>query len=357
VVRDVLTQEDCDQTLEDIYSILEADGKFERNNPDTWHNWPADAIPRYGNMSKPPIFLPQFMRNRQNPNVHKVFSLLLKEEDLITNHDRACLFRPTMGVQFATGMRDPKEWATADNVHIDMNPWHWMGDGKVNRDHLRKLRYDRPGNFIYENNQPSHADGLQLQAVLNMVDNYAEDGGYVCIPGFKYVFEEYFNACRPNGNIDEIASYNFKEKDPVMKYAKRVSMRPGSMVIWDQRMAHGSFRNRSSRMRCAQFIKMYPRKAIENPERANARALVLIHQVSLLKAAGFEPSKLGEKLFGLDMVTDAKDPPSSSNNNRSTFANIVTGNNNQNNANNNATNNNNNGKVPFKPRKPKNAKK
>lgn len=116
------------------------------------------------------------MRNRQNPNVHKVFSLLLKEEDLITNHDRACLFRPTMGVQFATGrmiyliylrifeviftilgMRDPKEWATADNVHIDMNPWHWMGDGKVNRDHLRKLRYDRPGNFIYENNQPSHA--------------------------------------------------------------------------------------------------------------------------------------------------------------------------------------------------------
>lgn len=61
---------------------------------------------------------------------------------------------------------------------------------------------------------------MQLQAVLNMVDNYVEDGGYVCIPGFKYVFQEYFDACRPNGNLDEIASYNFKEKDPVMKYAK-----------------------------------------------------------------------------------------------------------------------------------------
>lgn len=54
-------------------------------------------------------------------------------------------------------MRDPKEWATADNVHIDMNPWYWMGDGKVNREHLWRLRYDRTSNFIYENNQPSHA--------------------------------------------------------------------------------------------------------------------------------------------------------------------------------------------------------
>lgn len=142
-------------------------------------------------------------------------------------------------------------------------------------------------------------------------------------------------------------------------------MRPGSMVIWDQRMAHGSFRNRSGRMRCAQFIKMYPRKAIENPERANARALVLINQINLLKAAGFEPSKLGEQLFGLDMVTSAKDPPSmasaSSNTNRGVNNNGVAGNDNSQNNTNvataNAKANNNNGKVPFKPRKPKNAKK
>ena len=68
-------------------------------------------------------------------------------------------------------MRDPKEWATADNVHIDMNPWHWMGDGKINRDHLRRLRYDRTSNFIYENNQPSHAGTKKKEINLTISSN------------------------------------------------------------------------------------------------------------------------------------------------------------------------------------------
>ena len=133
-------------------------------------------------------------------------------------------------------------------------------------------------------------------------------------------------------------------------------MRPGSMVIWDQRMAHGSYRNRSSRMRCAQFIKIFPRKAVDNPERANARALVLRKEISALKGR-FEVSELGEKLFGLDMVTDAKDPPEMHSTAASSQNNTNTRNNNNAVNGNNNTNNNVKRNVPFKPRLPKNSKK
>jgi hypothetical protein len=44
VVRDVLTQEACNNTLDEIYSILENGTKFKRNDVGTWSSWPADSI-------------------------------------------------------------------------------------------------------------------------------------------------------------------------------------------------------------------------------------------------------------------------------------------------------------------------
>ncbi len=44
-----------------------------------------------------------------------------------------------------------------------MNPYAWMGEGVENRMSLSRLRYDSLNQFIFENNQPSHRDGIQLQ--------------------------------------------------------------------------------------------------------------------------------------------------------------------------------------------------
>lgn len=119
-----------------------------------------------------------------------MFSLLLEEENLLVNHDRCCFFRPTTsGVVGLTGQMLPKDmpqWTTAQNLHIgifvccavllrswvssfdyiDMNPQDWLGDGFLNRQSLSNLKYERLADFIFENNQPSHADGIQLQGTF-----------------------------------------------------------------------------------------------------------------------------------------------------------------------------------------------
>jgi ectoine hydroxylase-related dioxygenase (phytanoyl-CoA dioxygenase family) len=298
VTRDVLSQEDCSATLEDIFNILETYSGFYRGDIHTWSNWPADSIERYGSPHKPPIFAPQFLRNRQNPNVYRVFSLLLNEKNLLVNHDRCCFFRPTKAGITPTGQlleHDMPAWSTAENLHIDMNPHDWMGDGERNRQALDKLRYDRLNEFIFENNQPSHADGVQLQGVLNLYDNKEEDGGYQCVPGFHRQFDDYFKAMRRADS----PSYNFKPREGPYRQGMRVSMRAGSMVVWDQRMAHGSKPNSSPRFRSAQFIKLFPAHTVSS-ERARARSVVLRRQIRQARMEG-EVTELGRMLFGLNV--------------------------------------------------------
>jgi len=300
VVRDVLTPQACEETLNEIFSLLENGTGFIRSNVDTWSRWPADSIERYGSPHKPPVFLPQFLRNRQNPNVFRVFSTLLHDDKLLVNHDRCCFFRPTKAGTLADGQalsKDMPEWGTNANFHIDMNPWAWMGDGAVNRMALSTLRYDKLNNFIFENNQPSHSDGVQLQGVLNLADNREEDGGFSCVPGFHLEFGQYFNSRKPNMGSP---SYNFTPKEEPYHRGTRIVMRVGSMVVWDQRMAHGSLPNRSAHFRSAQFIKLFPQRTVD-AARARARAETVYAQI---KGVGFEAevTELGRSLFGLDLL-------------------------------------------------------
>jgi ectoine hydroxylase-related dioxygenase (phytanoyl-CoA dioxygenase family) len=299
VVRDVLSAQQCQDTLSEIYDILEEGSTFRRNDQSTWNAWPTNAMEHYGSMSRPPIFRKQFIENRINPNVYQTFKTLLKEDNLLVNHDRGCFYRPVVGV---TGIPESvsMKWSTQPNIHLDMNPWNWIqSDGAEQDKALSKLRYgDRLNEFIFENNQVTHHDGVQLQAVMNLMDNYEEDGGYVVVPFFHKIFEEYFTEIRPKGDLS-VPSHSFPKNDPIQKYAIRVPMRPGSMVVWSQLMPHGSFPTTGNRARSAQFLKMFPASHLSShPARKKARASTLNHLLKQLP----EPIQLtdqGKKLLGL----------------------------------------------------------
>ncbi|KYQ88466.1 WD repeat protein [Tieghemostelium lacteum] len=307
VVRDVLTKDDCDKTCSEIFNIIESKSpKFKRNDTSTWDEFPKeDAIPQYGSPSKPPVFTKQFIHNRTNPNVYKVFSSILQNQDLLTNFDRCCFFRPTKGVLQKDGtVVDKPEWGTKNNLHLDMNPHAWLGNGDECRSVLDSLRYAHKSEFIVENNQPSAADGIQLQAVLNLLDNREEDGGYVVVPGFNHIFVDYFTNVKkatPGKVIDTKAnpSYNFNSKELPYRYAKRISMRQGSMVIWDQRMPHGSFSNQSNRPRMAQFLKIFPANTVSK-DRFLARSKVVKHNITYnIEGGPFPLNDLSTQLLGL----------------------------------------------------------
>jgi len=304
-VRDVLSGQECQDTVDDMWGLLERTPQFQRNDPSTWDYWTEDGMAKHGMPSRPPVFSKPALRNRQNPNVHAVFSTILGTDDLLVNHDRYGLFRPTKNVQFSDGARDVPKWKTSLNLHLDMDPWGFMGRNNKALDTLNGLKYGYHLNhFIFENNQISYhiLGGLHLQGVLNLMENFEEDGGFQVVPGFKNHFEQWLQA-NSKGELVKVASernsYNFDAKDPIQKYSIRVPMRAGSMVIWDQRMPHGARPNNSDRLRCAQFIKMFPASPIDF-RRASLRANTIQTQ---LNASGFqgELTQLGQKVFGLTL--------------------------------------------------------
>ncbi|KAL0477205.1 ectD [Acrasis kona] len=298
VVRNVLSQQDCDNTVTEIFDILESDAGWQRDDMTTWNQWPTNGMPQFGSPSRPPVFSSQFLKNRINPNVHKVFSTLLQDEDLIVNHDRCCLYRPTLNVPTSTGVvPSMKKWKTLANLHLDMSPSNYLSNNSdtIIDNYLSQLRYRNVGNFITENNQVGASSGTQLQGVINLVDNHEQDGGFQVVPGFHKIFDKYFE----NTALDNSTQgHNFGRNDVIQKYSIRVPLRAGSIVVWNQKMPHGSLPNNSSRMRCAQFIKMFPSKQLLcHRERADARRAVVRRNVDVLQ--DFEMTELGECLFDL----------------------------------------------------------
>ncbi len=167
---------------------------------------------------------------------------------------------------------------------MDVNPWGFVHNSAKVRETLNGLTYGTHLNhFIFENNQIVDDDTTKfhLQGVLNLVDNLEEDGGFQIVPGFKNHFQEWldlFEGTELHKTAEERNTVNFSEKDPLQRFAIRIPMREGSMVVWDQRSPHGTVANNSSRIRSAQFIKMFPALPMD-PNRAIARSSTV--QISL----------------------------------------------------------------------------
>jgi len=306
VIRDIYTPQECEDTKTELFNIFEfqSNKQFLRNDVSTWDNWPADGISKYGQPTRAPIFTRQILMNRQNPRLYKSFCILMGSEDLLVSHDRACLFRPTKNVQFLDGSyQDMKHWRTGYNIHLDINPYHFMEESPIiynQRWHDLTYGY-KLNNFINENNIAHKNSGLHLQCVVNLHDNLEEDGGFCCVPGFHNDFESWYYGNQTTlCKIATSPSVGFSSKQHWLnKYAQRISMRAGSVVIWDSRLPHGSIPNNSSNMRVAQFIKLFLRSDIPSEEIIINRRETVKREI---EAAKFKPdlTPLGTKLFGLE---------------------------------------------------------
>jgi len=323
VVRNVLTEQQCNNTTNDLFSTIESlsGSKFNRSSPSTWSNWPSQGLFIHGMPDRSPAFTKSSLENRQNPLIYKVFSLLLQEPNLIVNHDRWCLFRPTKQIYFpeTQNFLDKPNWATKTNLHMDMNPFGYYDPNTPSKieSKLSELGYgpNKLNHFIFENNQIHHSQykGLHLQGVINLHDNKEDDGGFWCVPGFKHHFEEWtkdmlskkeqieFIASAEDKNSVSFAAKGTGAGASIYSNAIRIPMRKGSLVVWDQRTPHGAKKNNSNNARMAQFLKMYPKEGLEVGKRREARRETLRSIVRRLSdEEGFEMTELGRKLFDLE---------------------------------------------------------
>ena len=376
VYRDVLTREECAATRAEIWDYLErvqfppapgASRALSRHDVTTWDL--MDNKDTYGLAPEPSVFTRQCVRNRQNPRVVACLAKVLTREDddvvhgdaagdpspsdaaplreealreVIVSQDRWCVYRPTVnvrtrrdaidgtdGVDGTAGdtagdtagasstddafcLLDKPQWRTRPNVHLDLHPWNFAAPGDVLP--TEDLAFDTLRDFSRETNAVSSATGPHCQGVVALLDNRAEDGGTVLVPGFHAAFARWVDALgdpawyaaahedwRANRLVWRGAgagSFKFGSNDGVHRLKARVPMREGSFLIWDQRVAHGSAPNASDRPRMAQFVKGFRRSGAGAARLARRAARIRV-ELARAGTAG-EVSALGRRVFGLD---------------------------------------------------------
>eukprot|EP00004_Rigifila_ramosa_P021718 TRINITY_DN5832_c0_g1_i1.p2 TRINITY_DN5832_c0_g1~~TRINITY_DN5832_c0_g1_i1.p2 ORF type:complete len:358 (+),score=78.33 TRINITY_DN5832_c0_g1_i1:71-1075(+) len=296
VFRDVLTAAECEATIQEMVGVVRASAPgFVLEDAATHGEWKSRS---FGMISASPVFLPQFVRNRQNPHIHRAFATVLGTPDLLVSHDRATIYRPTVSEDGA----DASHLRTATNVHLDLNPRGFLDNDAAIWRAADALRYGDVRDFISENNLVANdRSAVHVQGVLNLAENLEEDGGLILVPGFHRHFERWVRQ-ELRGQPDKFgvgSNFIFPKHDATNSLAQRIPMRAGSLVIWDQRLAHGSAGNRSTRARCVQFLKMFTKTDIP-PARLAARGAAVRRELARSRGALEAVSPLGRVVFGLD---------------------------------------------------------
>ena len=157
--------------------------------------------------------------------------------------------------------------------------------------------------------------------MLCLLDNRAEDGGTLVVPGFHHVFPNWLSALGPEAAVHVRGtgpgtagpdtgrswlvpreggggSFKFAQGDPIYALGRRIPVRAGSLLIWDQRVVHGSQPNESNRCRISQFVRAVRRDGV-SASRLERRTAAVQRE---LRAAGTHHllTPLGRRVFGLE---------------------------------------------------------
>jgi hypothetical protein len=300
VVCDVLDKAECKLTIDEIWEthVEMSGGIVKRDDQTTWDKqWPGLRNEGIGGGTT--VIKPQFVRNRCNPKIYQVASVLLSEYKLLTNIDRFGIFRPS---------KDRPEWKTTRNLHLDLNPVYWYEseDAQEETELLNSLDYTTTKQFIRENNiigtrATEEGKKVHIQGLINLAENREEDGGFLICPRvhaqLETVIKERIDLWREQfGSDNRFCVIPENGNEDIHKLATRVTARAGSLIFWSQLSPHGSAPNNSERFRYAQYIKMFSASTV-TPNREKKRKSAI---KKLLKEEHIpELSKLGKKIHGL----------------------------------------------------------
>ncbi|CAJ1961445.1 unnamed protein product [Cylindrotheca closterium] len=293
VFRDVISSDECSQTIDSMWSHLEKiTPSLERENGATWDlGFSSFGSPK--DNSSEVVFEPFMLRLRQHPLVVQCFASILKSTEIICSHDRWLMHRPT---KVRNGVFR-SDWATKPNVHLDLNPPEFVDNMYYSEimHRLDRLDYASRKNraFLSENNDVHQLFGRVVQGILNLDDLPCDEngGGTLLIPGSHRCFDKWAKSI----SRDKLGCSSYRFGPEMIAVAQRVTMRAGSLVIWDQRLIHGSTTNKSSRMRYGIPIRFFSAGQMSS-KRAQDRSETLRR---ILKHNKFDNdlTAIGKKVF------------------------------------------------------------
>jgi hypothetical protein len=101
--------------------------------------------------------------------------------------------------------------------------------------------------------------GVELQGLLYLTDTAADQGAFVCVPGFHRQIDDWLAADpgRQDQNSQDLNGFK----------ATAIAGKAGDLIIWNGALPHASSPNRASAPRIVQYLKMAP----PFPDRFRAR--------------------------------------------------------------------------------------
>lgn len=229
VVR-VLSKEECESSVAAMFeeiNLLRGRKGVEGpavtvEDPSTWFdkNWPSSCKFLLDDVA----LHKQAFVNRCSRKIYRAFSEIWQEEKLHVSVDK-------WGV--ARGAKDRPRWRVGLKPHWDVNPWQCQRDMEAGID---------PG----------------YQGLVALRDHDLETGCHLTLPGCRGFLKQWCLERRLEKVSSSSKSFRASEEDPILRYMQPVPLRQGEMVIWSCAQLHGSTHNSSSKMRLAQYIRMFP---------------------------------------------------------------------------------------------------
>ena len=267
VVADVLSDEECQRSIEEVWLFLRemCHPTIDRNKPETWSTkWPIFS--QYGMLGNERWLHPQACDNRQNPNIYQVFQTLLGDRELFVNVTRAGLMRPTRNIFFPSlnQTEDRPDWKTVSEwLHLDMNPL----TGRVSTygfENVAEGHCEKSSDPLTAQQKPTN-NGMRmrkLQGILALDDCPEANGGFHAVPGFQHFISTWTKQneqlCLDANQGGDPTTVTIPVDDPIREHIQRMPIRKGSLLVWDSRLPHGNFPNDSNRMRIVQYLHMAP---------------------------------------------------------------------------------------------------
>lgn len=177
---------------------------------------------------------------RQLPSIHHAFSSIWNTEKLRVKLDRYGIMRPTK-------LRLPITSGT------DYNNDEWMVE-----EHPEWLT---DPTFMHWDQNPFTEPGMKrVQGLVTLSDHNDTSGGFHCIPGFAALHFERWTELNHHlrATIGTSSLVNIPSDDPALAGTTRLTMRAGSLLIWDSRLPHGNYPNTGYHFRYVQYLTMLP---------------------------------------------------------------------------------------------------
>ena len=212
----------------------------------------------------------QAFANRCSANVYQAFRGIWGESRLHVSVDK-------WGV--ARGAKDRPRWRVGLKPHWDVNPWQCLRDLEAGVDpgyqglialrdqdplllllsFRRRARVNEAVFFCtHRPRGSSFLSPLIFFISLFFASEDLETGCHLTLPGCRHFLKQWCLE-RPLSKVSGSAkSFRASEEDPILRYMQPVPLRQGEMVIWSCAQLHGSTHNLSSKMRLAQYVRMFP---------------------------------------------------------------------------------------------------